>query len=248
MSEGIVGYGPQHRDVFTTPPCIYPTFAKAKNLAMAYQLETGASRPGALLPSEKTGWMKVHKTLDVAQVRTRGFMATVTAYGYKDQAARAKSKYMYRPSGGTVSYLWASGYGIVQGSSVTVYSRPEPMHFPEAPGVRSLTPRIEYTDSLGYFTNLFEFDGRIETGAVGDTGYTVTTTGELKDMNWLSGGIGYRLEHRFTDTEVRKSVRLVYHDARRVVRVIEPIIDTAGDDIHPDGCPYGPDRRRIGEF
>lgn len=230
INDGLVGYGPQHAEVFSTPPCIYPTFAKAKNLALAYRLESGRNPPGAPLPTQRTGWMKVHTTLDVAQVRTKNFMATVTAYGYEDHAARAKSKYMYRPSGGAQSYLWLEGHGALQASSVTVYSRPEPMHFPEAPDIRSLTPRIEYTDSLGTFTNLFEFDGRmtVRTAGTGTKTFSIATTGELKDRNWLSGGIGYRLEHRYGDREVLTTVHLTYHDARRVVSIVEPIIDRKG--------------------
>jgi hypothetical protein len=137
---------------------------------------------------------------------------------------------MYRPSGGAASNLWVGGHGFLQASSVTVYSRPEPMHFPEAPGIRSLTSRIEYNDSLGYFTNLFEFDGRIETEtrSKGRRQYVVRTTGELKDRNWLPGGIGYQLEHTFTDREVRRTVRLIYHDAIQTVRIVEPIIDYPG--------------------
>jgi hypothetical protein len=230
MSGGIVGYGPQHAEIFVTPPCIYPTFAKAKNLAMAHILETGKHRPGGLLPTEKIGWMRRFTTLDLVQVRTAEIMATVTAYGYKDQRAGSKSKYMYRPSGGTASNLWVKGHGFLQASSVTVYSRPEPMHFPEAPGIQSLSSRIEYTDSLGYFTNLFEFDGRLETETRSQANrqYIVRTTGELKDRNWLSGGIGYRLEHLITDREIRRTVHLNYHDAFRVVRIVEPIIDYSG--------------------
>ena len=230
INGGLVGYGPHYAQIFVTPPCIYPTFAKAKNLAMAYQLEKGTIRPGSLLPTEKKGWMKEFRTLDIVQVRTGTFMATVTAYGYKDQRAGAKSKYMYRPSGGTVSNLWAEGHGFLQASSVTAYTRPEPMHFPEAPGIRSLTSRIEYTDTLGYFTNLFEFDGRMESAKADgiEGGYIVRTRGELKDRNWLSGGVGYLLEHRITDRELHRVVHLIYHDARRQIRIVEPIIDHPG--------------------
>jgi hypothetical protein len=230
MKEGIVGYGPLYWEIFDTPPCIYPTFAKAKNLAMAYQFERGATAPGSPMPTEKTGWMKEFRPLDVVHVRTRELMATVTAYGYKDQRAGAKSKYMYRPTGGAVSNLWVQGHGFLQSSSVTVYSRPEPMHFPEAHGICSLTSRIEYTDTLGYFTNLFEFDGRLQSATTPGKGkvYIVRTTGELKDRNWLPGGIAFALEHRFSDREVRRRVRLTYHDLFQPIRIVEPIIDYPG--------------------
>jgi hypothetical protein len=230
MKGGIIGYGPQHWEIFDTPPCIYPTFTKAKNLALAHELEHRETRKLSPLPTQVTGWMRYFKTLDVAQVRTGQIMATLTAYGYEDHAARAKSKYMYRPSGGTISNLWVQDHGFLQASSVTEYSRPEPMTFPEAPGIRCLTPRIEFTDTNGYFTNLFDFDGRLEADSAraGSGSFHLTAAGELKDRNWLLGGVGYRFIYQFTDTFVRKSLRLTYHDAMPTVHIVEPIIDYKG--------------------
>jgi hypothetical protein len=230
MKDGVVGYGVQHWEIFDTPLCIYPTFAKAKNLAMAYELETKDARLLAPLPTEKVGWTKYFKTLDVVEVRTANFMATVTGYGYEDHTANSKSKYMYRPSGGAISNLWVKDHGFLQASSVTMYSRPEPMHFPEAPGIQSLTPRIEFTDSIGYFTNLFEFDSRLEAHEQkGKTGhFSVTAFGELKDKNWLLGGVAYRIDYEFADDYLQKTITLTYHDARPTITIMEPIIDYRG--------------------
>jgi hypothetical protein len=228
LQSGLIGYGPQHEAVMDHPPCIYPTFTKAKNLALAYELETKQTRIMARLPSEETGWIKRFKTMDVTQVRTANFMATITSYGYKDYKAGSKSKYMYRPAGGAISNLWVKDHGYLTASSVTVYSRPEPMSFPEAPGVRSLTPRIEFTDSLGYFTNLFEFDSRMEVENTMPGQFEVAISGELKDKNWLAAGVGYHMDYLFTDSTLTKSVSLVYHDARPVITIIEPIINYQG--------------------
>ncbi len=233
MHDGLVGYGPQHWEIFNKAPCIYPTFTKAKNIAFAWLLENRETRKPALLPTEQLHWMKVFTTIDVAQVRTAHFMATVTSYGYKDYAAGAKSKYMYRPSGGAISNLWLKGHGYLQASSPTFYSRPEPMSFPEAPGTTSLTPRIEYTDTAGYFTNLFEFDGKMRTAAGKNNTYTIATTGDLKDKNWLSGGVGYRLGYRFSDNELVKTVTLIYHDARPAINIVEPFIHYKGMHFTP---------------
>lgn len=228
LPSGLIAYGPHHEAVMTQPPCIYPTFTKAKNLAMAWELETQPSRMLARLPTEETGWMKHFKTMDVIQLRTANFMATITGYGYKDYKAGAKSKYMYRPAGGAISNLWVKDHGYLTASSVTEYSRPEPMSFPEAPGVKSLTARIEYTDSLGYFTNLFEFDCRIEGAQLGTDRFEVKATGELKDKNWLAGGVGYSIDYLFSDSSVIKTINLVYHDASPVVKIIEPVINYKG--------------------
>lgn len=228
LPNGLIGYGPQHEEVMHHPPCIYPTFTKAKNLALAYELETKPNRVLVKLPTEDTGWFKHFKTVNVTQVRTENFMATITAYGYKDYKAGAKSKYMYRPAGGAISSLWVKDHGYLTASSVTSYSRPEPMSFPEAPGVQSLTPRIEFTDSLGYFTNLFEFDGRMETEQLGSNQFIVKVSGELKDKNWLAAGVGYDMNYLFSDSALVKTISLIYHDAWPVIRIIEPIINYKG--------------------
>lgn len=224
MPDGLIGYGPHHGRIFTTPPCIYPTFTKAKNLALAYSLETAGRREGASLPSDEAGQLRYFDNLDVVQVRTENFMATITGYRYKDQRGGSRSKYMFRPNGGTVSYLWAKGYGALQASSVTEYSRPEPMSFPEAPGVKCLTPQISYTDSLGHFTNLFESDARLKTVPAGNGQFTVEAIGELKNRDWINGGVAYRVRYSFTDDYIEKQITLTYHDAFPVVTITEPFI------------------------
>lgn len=228
ITNGLLGYGPHHAVLFETPPCIYPTFAKAKNLALAYALETKDVRPFAALPADETSWIKSFPSLDVIVVRTRQFMATITGYRYKDQAAGVKGKYMFRPDGGTISHLWAAEHGFMTASSPTVYTRPEPMSFPEAPGVLTLTPRIEYTDTSGYFTNLFEFDSRLAVTDTTNNQYTVSVYGELKDKYWLTGGVGYHIDYLFADSFLQKSISIIYHDAWPVVRIIEPVVRYPG--------------------
>lgn len=228
LPSGLIGYGPQHATVFKTQPCIYPTFTKAKNLALAYQLEKSSKRPYVKLPTEEKGWLKYYDNLDVALVRTKKFMATITGYRYKDQKAGSKSKYMLRPNGGTMSYLWVEGEGALQASSVTEYSRPEPMSFPEAPGVQCLTPQIAYRDSLGYFTNLFEFDARLTTKELGNGHFQVQARGELKNRDWINGGVAYTITYTLADDFIEKKIQLTYHDAFPVITITEPfIIDEA---------------------
>ncbi|VAX22648.1 hypothetical protein MNBD_IGNAVI01-2095 [hydrothermal vent metagenome] len=228
MKDGIIGYGILYWDIFDTPPCIYPTFAKAKNIAMAYELETTDKREARTIPTEKIGWMKYFKTLDLVEVRTKNIMATITAYRYKDIKKGYKRKYMFRPDGGSISNLWVEGHGYLQAGSQTEYHRWEPMSFPEAEGIKCLTPRIELNTENGYFTNLFEFDGRIETRKKSDNSFVVTTVGELKDKKWQPVGIGYLLSHTFTNNSVEKTITLRYHDLLDTVRIVEPIINYPG--------------------
>jgi hypothetical protein len=228
LESGLVGYGPHHARVFETRPCIYPTFTKAKNLALAYQLEHKAIRTYAEIPSEEKGWIKYFENLDVVQVRTKNFMATITGYTYKDQKAGSKSKYMFRPNGGTISYLWVEGHGALQVSSVSEYSRPEPMSFPEAEGIRSLSPQIAYHDSTGYFTNLFEFDSRVKIETSENSNFIVKARGELKNRDWINGGVAYVITYTFADQFIEKKIDLTYHDAFPVVTIIEPFVMEPG--------------------
>ncbi len=221
LVNGLVGYGPMHAEVFGSKPCIYPTFAKAKNLAMAHALLK--SDTGALpdLPSDKNG-LQVFPTLNIATLRTNNFRATVTAYGYKDKKGY-KSKYMHRPTGGAISNLWLKGYGFLQAASQTEYHRWEPMHFPEAADIKCLTPRIEFVNSNGYFTNLYEFDATTNFKEAGGE-ITAAIYGELKDRELRQGGIGYSYNYIFSDNAVQKRVHLRFHDSKNRVEIIEPVI------------------------
>lgn len=228
VRNGYVEWGPHYGKFFSKPPCIYATFTKAKNLALAYSLEPKASRSLAALPTDEIGWIKYFPTVQVAEVRTKNFMATMSAYTYKDLEKREKSKYMFRPSGGSLSYLWVEGYGPLQASSQTFYARWEPMSFPVVDTIICFTPRVEYRNKEGYFTNLFEFDGLMSTGRESGGGFTVRTVGELRDKYWLAGGIGFQLMHTIRDNELIKSIDLIYHDTREVVALVEPFIQWEG--------------------
>jgi hypothetical protein len=227
MVQDLIGYGLHHQAIFDTQPCIYPTFAKAKNIALAYELENKETREPAALPTDQGNWIKAFPTIDVVEVRTQYFMATVTGYRYKDPAG-AKGKYMFRPSGGALSHLWMKNVGFLQASSPTIYTRPEPMSFPEAPGILCLTPRIEYEDSTGYFSNLFEFDSRLFIDSSTKGQYAIKASGELKDKNQLTGGVGYRIAYLFADSFYEKTIHLNWHDSRQPVTIVEPFIQDAG--------------------
>lgn len=226
--NGLIGYGPDHSRAVSFPPCIYPTFTKAKCLAMAYMLDTTDRTVTTLLPADTTGWMEWFRTLDVVLVRTKNFMATITGYHYKDEVAGAKSKYMHRPTGGTMSHLWLKDHGALQVASVTEYSRPEPMSFPEMKDVECLTSRIAYQDSLGLFTNLYEYDCVLNAYKDADGIFYVITSGELKNRNRVNGGVAYSITYAIADDYIEKRILLTYHDAFPVVTITEPFVHAPG--------------------
>ncbi|MDX9923235.1 MAG: hypothetical protein RBS48_00620 [Ignavibacteriaceae bacterium] len=227
IENGYLTYGNHYSLLFDDPPCIYPTFTKAKSIAMGYQLAKDSVISLEKIPSDIKNWTKNFETLDLDLIRTKNYMATISAYGYKDYDKREKSKYMYRPSGGSITNLWIDNYGLLQAASSTEYHRWEPMSFPEIGENLPLTPRIEYSDSTGYFTNLFEFDAR-QNLLQSENGTSVKTTGELRDRRWLAGGVNYSLIQNFTDNIIEKEIVLTYHDSYPEIKIVEPIIFTEG--------------------
>ena len=222
---GIVGFGPLYYDIFENLPCIYPTFTKAKNMAMTIAFVKADAGVMAPLPSDKKG-IRYFPTLNVVAARSEQWCTTISAYTYKDPAGE-RSKYMHRPTGGSICNLWLKGHGYFQASSQTIYKRWEPMSFPEMQEVRPLTPRIEFESELGNFTNLYEFDALLTQNEKNGT-FMVTSIGELKNSKQQEGGISYRLSHTISDNTLSKEVVLIYHDAKKVVRIIEPVIHYPG--------------------
>ena len=220
--DGMLTYGPNYGDIFQQTPCVFPTFCRAKNLALAimYGDQTAGVTPE--LPTQKIGWGKYFKTMDLALVRTENFMTTITGYRYKDIRRGADFKYMHRPSGGSITNLWVEGYGYLQVSGQTEYHRWEST-YPELSNALSITPRIEFTDTNAYYTNLYEFDSHME--MYEDNGdFIVEARGELKDRNRWEGGVAYVQTHRISDNSIEKKIKLRFHGQKPEVKIIEPIV------------------------
>lgn len=220
--KGLLTYGPHFSHVYNEQPCNYPTFCRAKNLAMA--IVYGDQTEGELqkIPTQEIGWLKNFKTMDLTLVRTENFMTTITGYRYKDIRRGADFKYMYRPSGGSITNLWVKDYGYLQASNQTEYHIWE-MHYPNANNSLSITPRIELEDSNGLYTNLYEFDSHMETSTK-ENYYEVTAMGELKDRNRWEGGVAYVLTHKIYDDYIEKNVKLRFHGNKTDVKIIEPFV------------------------
>ncbi len=225
IKDGMVGNGPHFWDIFPEYVCNYPTFARAKNLALAYEfgIQTESEIPS--LPSDMPGWMKIYPTIDVALARSKNFMITVSAYSYKDLTNTNGGQYNQHPTGGSAANIWIKDHGFFQTSSQTRYVRGETMHMPVIDDtVICLTPRIEFKNEHGYFTNLYEFEGQMSSFFGGDTVACISTTGELKNEHWYQGGVGYTLIHTVFDDYIDKTILINFHDRQPVLHIIEPIV------------------------
>lgn len=229
IKDGLIGYGPRFWDLPLGAPCIYPTFVRAKNLALAVEFGEQGNGATPSLPNDEPGLVSVFPTVDVAVARSKNFLTTISAYRYKDALNWGNGKYTHRPSGGSMCNLWVEGHGLLQTSSQTRYIRGEEMHMPALEdSIICLTPRIEFRNADGYFTNLYECEGRLSAASDGAATAVVSTTGELSNERYLPGGVAYILSHAVHNDFVEKSVRLRYHDRRPEIRIVEPIVQQPG--------------------
>jgi hypothetical protein len=229
MRGGVLGNGPHFFDMTTTPPCIYPTFARAKNLALAIAFGDAARGRLGLLPTEETGTLKLFPTVRIAVARTQRVVATVSAYQYVDQENWGEGRYSQFPGGGSACNIWIEKYGLLQTSSPTRYVRGEIIHMPEIKdSIRCLTPRIEFSDSGRYFTNLYERSAAFA-AQKGEKGtLIVSSSGELRTERQIPGGVAYELSHTFLPHGVEKRVVIRYHSRTPLVDIVEPVVRRQG--------------------
>lgn len=223
--DGLVAPGPSYDYLRDVPPCIYPTFLKAKSLAMALTwLETDAEVLSPL-PCDSDFEIE-YPSLGVAIARKGAFCSSFIANDYKSQKG-AESRFMHRPAGGTTGMLWADGYGTVQVASQNEYHRWEPIHFPELEGLVSTSSRIEFRSGEEYYTNIYDYDAK--SGRDGDFRYMAT--GWLRSRDAESCGIKYGIKENFSQAGFAKRYYLVA-DGNAEVRVVEPIVVDENTSFH----------------
>lgn len=228
---GLLGPGPGHDRVMAAPPCIYPTFAKAKSLAMAISWVAEDRDTLAPLPLDKD-YDVFYPSLGISIVRKGAFCGTVSAYNYKAKNG-PNSKYMHRPAGGAMTALWVDGFGLLQASSQTEYHRWEPMSFPELSYIpRPLTPMISQECGDGEYTNLYDFDA-VGVHESGDE-VLVSVTGQLKNREYKKCGTAFRISYRFCADSLVKSYDVRRQTSEGPVRIIEPLVDNGRFSLEDD--------------
>jgi hypothetical protein len=116
------------------------------------------------------------------------------------------------------------GLGWLTTSSQTLYRRGEYVHMPEvSDSIQCLTPRIEYSDKNGYFTNLYDSHAQLHVERT-NTGAEARVRGELCDSLARPSGVAFGYDYTFAPKTLTKSISLRYHDVLTTVKVIEPIV------------------------
>ena len=223
IHNGFITYGP-HADKHTSssPPCNYSTFARAQSLALA--VEYGAkSTTTTTFQAQQTNWFKFFPDINVAVVRTKKIMATVSAYG--------EIRRYPRPSvcrGGSITNLWMEGFGdhgFMQSSSTADYQRIEAQHMPIENDLLSLTPRIEFTSDHSVFSNIWEEKGSMSAEKDGEQ-IKVSVSGKMKSIKGTPSEVSYKLTHRFYADYLTKEITV--SGQSQAFRIVEPIVNDPG--------------------
>ena len=150
-----------------------------------------------------------------------------------DQLNWGEGRYSQFPSGGAACNVWVKDFGLLQTSSPTRYIRGEIIHMPELnESLKCLTPRFEYSDTSGYFTNLYERNGMMKTDKKSNNDITISVSGEMRNEKQIPGGVSYELSHTLLDESITKTLILKYHDNQPVISIIEPIIFKEGLEVN----------------
>ena len=223
VKNGWLSYGPHaSAHASSDPPCNYSTFARAQSLALAVEYGRKALSGGSF-PGSGGNWLRYFPPLNLAVVRTKGLMATVSAYGAIGRYPRANVC-----RGGSVSNLWVEGFGaqgFFQSSSAGVYQRIEARHMPVEPALLPLTPRIQSCSDSALFSNIFEAEGKLTADRQRDH-IRVQTDGYLYTAAGTRGRSAFQITHRFYDHRLVKEYR-VGGEAREF-EIIEPIVQDPG--------------------
>ena len=223
IHNGFITYGP-HADKHSSssPPCNYSTFARAQSLALA--VEYGAkSTTTTTFPAQENDWFKFFPDINVAVVRTKKIMATVSAYG--------EIRRYPRPSvcrGGSITNLWMEGFGdhgFMQSSSTADYQRIEAQHMPIENDLLSLTPRIEFTSDHSVFSNIWEEKGSMSAEKDGEQ-IKVSVSGKMKSIKGTPSEVSYKLTHRFYADYLTKEITV--SGQSQAFRIVEPIVNDPG--------------------
>lgn len=224
---GKVGQGPY-------PPenpggiCIYPTFIRACNLALALAYHGQGVGKEQNIPADEDQWIKTWPSLNSLHLKRSPWMATVSGYTDSTAYTGVNGPGLFQvPGAGAVTYLYHQRWGPVQAASQLAYQAVELLHVPQVVDPPpSLTPRVGISGPNGEITWIWSQDVQLKSGEQGDT-VEVEAMGSF-DLNQPKAGkspVHIRRAIRLTPRGITKTYRISLDcDAERKITIIEPLI------------------------
>ncbi|MBN1551832.1 hypothetical protein JW979_10200 [bacterium] len=129
----------------------------------------------------------------------------------------------HRPSGGALTYWWHEAIGAVQLANSTKYIPIEKMHMPAVGDQGCITPRLEYSNGFGIYSNLYEIDASYTIKE--DSNQVITEfSGHLRKDTFARSGISYILRYCFENDCITKTWRIHGPATVENITIYEPIV------------------------
>lgn len=201
-----------------TPPCVYPSFARAANLALALMPEpTTTSTTDTPLACEQESGHWLLPSLGAQVLRHRSL--TLVLAGPNRDSSWLPYRFITPATGASPSRLHHDQFGPVQAAGHAIYQRVEAAHMPARGHEPALGAHVQTED--GRLSSLHDVRVRLTTR---DDRH-VSACGRLRGRRTFQTGPRYALDYRLGDNRLDKSVR-VSGVAGRAMSIVEPLIVT----------------------
>ena len=228
--EGLLGGG-LHFEQAGLEPCIHPTFAHARNLAIVLTTNVKLTNVDTRvpLPREQADGVDFYAELNVWLLARGPWRATVSAndFRYVDRA--------YQATGGSLSMLHHARVGPVCVASMTEYERIEENNQLPQPGPEfALTPRLELTHDGGTYSNIYDLGAEVRTEDTNGLIEVETEVALLDADHTAPAGVSsaYGIKYTFSEEIVRIRSRPLTATAVHAARLIIPIVSPGAEPIH----------------
>ncbi len=195
-------YGGPHLQGSSLPPCVHHTFAHAKALADALELDATLKTTPPQLPRAAAHGIKHHSEIATWLAASGGWRATVTGY---DWFYHGKVRH---PTGGALAMLWHEKTGPIFAGSLAKYELVEEFNQQPAPPGKDfpLTPRIEETIDAKTYSSLYDSTATVQaTDAGGHLKFVVQN--QTTDADGRKSGGQFEVEYLITPDECSITAR-----------------------------------------
>ncbi|MES1925298.1 hypothetical protein [Salinisphaera sp. T31B1] len=196
------------------PPCLYASFARAANLALALAVSSPrASAADTPLPCETTApsrWQLA--SLDTTVMRGGAWMMTLS--GQSRDSSRLPYRFITPATGATLTRLHHDRFGPVQAAGFAVYQRVEAEHMP----AQAQASAAGLVNASGDLRSIH--DRRVLIEPLGPS--AVHARGRLRTRRIWQRGAAYEMDYAIEHDRVVKRLQLMPNRCDHVL--IEPLV------------------------
>lgn len=223
LSDNLLRRGP-----FAAPgassPCLYPSFARAANLALALMaMPQHESAADTALPCENG--QSVWRLPSLNSVVLRCGLMMLTVSGQSRDSSYWPYRFIVPPAGGALTRLYHDEYGMALAAGPLCYQQIEPMHMPGnaqacAAGLQVTRKGRQLSAAHDRYVDLRQQAGGI-----------ITARGRVRSRQTWRSGNRYTIEYACTDNCLIKTVTIFDCRADDEIELREPLVVTPGTSI-----------------